>query len=325
MAKSKAPIHNNFFLEQFRNLKTARSFFEEYLPEEVKQSIDWSAMRLAPSDFVQKALHGRHSDRLYETRFQGRKGYFYLHLEHQRRPHPEMPYRLLVYMVNIWEQHRKQHPKDPTPFIFPMVLYQGKAKWKVSLNFHEFLNVPAALKPYVPNFNYHLMDLSKLSDEEIKGQLLLRVALLIMKHIDAPNLEEYLIQTILPLLNEFSQKETGLEYLETVLYYLFQGNPHLDKEAVIPQIQEHLNSEKAQEVVMTIAEQLRQEGLQQGIQQEAFQMVAKLLEKKFGKLAESYQSSLSRLSVPELETLAERTLSASSLEELFTDPSQKPS
>ena len=32
MAKTKAPIHNNFFLRQFSNLQTARSFFEEYLP-----------------------------------------------------------------------------------------------------------------------------------------------------------------------------------------------------------------------------------------------------------------------------------------------------
>ncbi len=165
------------------------------------------------------------------------------------------------------------------------------------------------------------MDLSQLSDEEIKGQLLLRVALLLMKHIDAPDLREYLIATILPLLNEFSQKETGLESLETVLYYLFQGNPHLEKASVIPQIQEQLVLEKAQEVVMTIAEQLRQEGLQQGVQQgvqqEARQLVVKLLEKKFSPLTESHQRRLAGLSVSELESLAERIISASSFEEVF--------
>ena len=321
MAKTKAPIHNNFFLQQFSNLQTARSFFEEYLPVNVKESMDWSIMHLAPRDFVQKALRNRRSDLLYETRFSGFKGYFYLHLEHQRRPHPDMPFRLLVYMVNIWEQHKKQYPKEPIPLIFPMVLYQGATSWKVSLSFHEFLEVPHALKPYVPNFTYSLMDLSKLSDEEIKGQLLLRVALLLMKHIDAPDLKEYLIETILPLLNEFTQKETGLETLETVLYYLFQGNPHLEKASVIPQIQEQFVSEKAQEVIMTIAEQLRQEGLQQGVQQgvqqEALQLVVKLLEKKFSPLTGSHQRILEGLPVSELESLAERILDASGLEEVF--------
>ena len=130
--------------------------------------MDWSIMHMAPGDFVQKALRNRRSDLLYETRFSGFKGYFYLHLEHQRRPHPDMPFRLLGYMVNIWEQHKKQYPKEPIPLIFPMVLYQGATSWKVSLSFHEFLEVPHALKPYVPNFTYSLMDLSKLSDEEIR-------------------------------------------------------------------------------------------------------------------------------------------------------------
>ena len=54
MAKTKALIHNNFFLWQFSNLQTARSFFEEYLPANVKESIDWSIMHLAPAILYKK-------------------------------------------------------------------------------------------------------------------------------------------------------------------------------------------------------------------------------------------------------------------------------
>ena len=108
-----------------------------------------------------------------------------------------------------------------------------------------------------------------------------------------------------------------MKSLETVLYYLFQGNPHLEKASVIPQIQEQLVSEKAQEVVMTIAEQLRQEDLQQGVQQEALQLVVKLLEKNFDPLTKSHQRILAGLPVSELESLAERIIGASSLEEIF--------
>ena len=219
-------------------------------------------------------------------------------------------------MVNIWEQHKKQYPQEPLPLIFPMVLYQGKTQWKVSLSFHEFLEVPHALKPYVPNFTYSLMELCRLSDEEIKGQLLLRVALLLMKHIDAPDLREYLIVTILPLLNEFSQKETGLESLESVLYY-FPREPSFRESQCDPSNPRTTSFRKTQEVVMTIAEQLRQEGLQQGVQQEALQLVVKLLEKKFGSLTESRQRRLAGLPVSELESLAEGLIGDSSLEDVI--------
>ena len=68
---------------------------------------------------------------------------------------------------------------------------------------------------------------------------------------------------------------------------------------------------------MTIAEQLRQEGLQQGVQQEALQLVVKLLEKKFGSLTEWRQRRLAGLPVSELESLAEGLIGDSSLEDVF--------
>ena len=92
---------------------------------------------------------------------------------------------------------------------------------------------------------------------------------------------------------------------------------------------------------MTIAEQLeqkglqkgRQEGLQKGLlkgrqeghqeghqegrQEEAYHLLKKLLQKKFGEAAEPYQAILVTLSVDELETLGERLITQSTLEDIF--------
>jgi len=94
--------HDTYVRGEFGKVELARSYFQTYLPPEIAKLVDWSSLALAPSDFVDKALKNRKGDILYQVTILGRKGYFYLHLEHQRTPDAQMPYRLLVYMVRIW-------------------------------------------------------------------------------------------------------------------------------------------------------------------------------------------------------------------------------
>ena len=64
---------------------------------------------------------------------------------------------------------------------------------------------------------------------------------------------------------------------------------------------------------MTLAEQLRQEGRQEG----QVKLLVKQLELKFGELPEEALSKIATASPEELERLGERVLTASSLEEVL--------
>jgi len=242
-----------------------------------------------------------------------RKSFFYLHLEHQRKSDPMMAYRMLIYQANIWQQFEKQYPKEKIPIIFPMVLYQGKSSWTAPLSFHEFLAVPDFLRPFVPEFNYSLMDLSHLSDEQIKGELSVKVALLLMKHINSPKLEELLSKTIFPLLIELETKNTGLEYLETFLYYLSSSNEHLNKDQVIRKIQGLPTSTQIDRKIMTLVEQWKEEA----VEQERESMAWMLLQTKFPKTASNYRSKLKSLSSDELQKFSLQIINASTINELF--------
>ena len=136
---------------------------------------------------------------------------------------------------------------------------------------------------------------------------------MIMKHIDSPELSHLLATVIWPLFEKLFEEDSGLRYLEDVLYYLFKASSHLKEEEVLQQVQNLLSFEDAQEVIMTIAEQLEQKGLQKG----ESNLLKKLLQKKFGEAAESYQAILATLSVDELETLGERLITQSTLEDIF--------
>ncbi|GMO25871.1 MAG: hypothetical protein Ta2F_01290 [Termitinemataceae bacterium] len=91
-------------------------------------------------------------------------------LEHQSSINFRMPYKLLFYMVSIWEQHEKEAQKnglDPTkkdfkyPPILPLVFYDGTEKWTAPTNFLEKVELSDTFSQYTPKFEYELIDLNK--------------------------------------------------------------------------------------------------------------------------------------------------------------------
>lgn len=71
-----------------------------------------------------------------------------------------------------------------------------------------------------------ICDISGYSDDEIKGMVMLRVAMLLMKYIFRDDLAERLPE-ILGLLRELAGKRSELEFLETIMIYLSRGTDRL--------------------------------------------------------------------------------------------------
>ena len=242
-----------------------------------------------------------------------------------------MAFRIIIYMVNIWEQHRRQYPTEKAiPLIIPMVLYQGKFNWTAPLSLHDVLNVPDYLKPYVPQFSYILTDLSNVTDEEIKGEGFVQLALQIMKYVDSPDVM-HLLENLLPLLMELFKSKTGLEYIESMLYYLSETSENLEKDKVIRFFNELPLDKSKKEIIMTLAEQWKQEGKQEGIQEgiqkgiqkgraeEKLNLVKKQLKIKFGSKANDYNRLLTECSLGQLDQIAENLVKFSTLNEVLKD------
>lgn len=118
------------------------------------------------------------------------------------------------------------------------------------------------LADYIPDFKYELYDLTGIPDEQIKGAIMMRVMLLLFKYSRHPDLMEKL-PGILALMQNLLKQETGLQYLEVVLRYLFsivKDATSKDLRAVV----EKALSAKEGEYVMTLAEKLHSEGKIEG-------------------------------------------------------------
>lgn len=122
-----------------------------------------------PGTFVDEHLKYRHADVLFRTRIDGRAGYLYMLIEHQRSPDPLMAFRMAAYQLQIWNRHLAETMSaDPNPrtlpLVVPVVIYVGNSRWTVPTDLADLLDIDADLGEAVgelrPHVRYLLDDLT---------------------------------------------------------------------------------------------------------------------------------------------------------------------
>jgi len=321
--------HDRFFKEIWSREAIGQDFLRHYLPQEIVDLLDLDSLELTKDSFVDRRLRQHYSDLLYRLKFKdGRPGFVYTLLEHKRAPKRFTALQLLRYMVQIWEKALAQGVgTEGLPPIMPVVLYQGDTPWPYGETFQQLFHLPAPLAPYTPDFRYALCDLTGLADTDIRGAVLLRVTLWIMKHIADAQLAERLPE-IIRLLRELSEKRTLLDYLETLLRYLATATDKLSERdigqalnEVLPMLEEKFMATLAEKWL----EQGRQEGLAkghtkghtEGIQAGERRILLRQLELRFGSLPEEYRERIATADSDTLLVWSERVLLAHQLEEIF--------
>jgi predicted transposase/invertase (TIGR01784 family) len=169
-------------------------------------------------------------------------------------------------MANLWKNSAKQ--KKPRIPVIPIVLYHGTDKWNPGILSSRFQNLPDAVRPFVPDFEYIFVNLSAYSNEFIKKHLFtlasLRIAMLIMKNIFD---QKHLVQNLgnfFELGRSIFQEKQGLNFLESVINYLYKAT-EIEIDTVVESIA--AITIKGGEFAMSTADRLRQEGIKQGRQE----------------------------------------------------------
>lgn len=174
--------HDSFIKKALENPRVAREFFEVHLPPQIKEIVDFEHLSMEKESFVDGALKKNITDILFTTNFQGKPGYLWLLLEHQSSNNHFMSFRLLKYMINIWQRHLEQHPKTKVlPLIYPMIFYNGRAKYTSPLSFYELFADPILAKFCLEQFQ--LINVHEIPDEEIKQHVWSGIFEYFMKHV----------------------------------------------------------------------------------------------------------------------------------------------
>ncbi|MBI4705413.1 MAG: hypothetical protein HY744_30280 [Deltaproteobacteria bacterium] len=131
----------------------------------------------------------------------------------------------------------------------------------------------AAAGPYLPSLPLLIDDVASFPDEALRARAasaLVKLVLLAFKHgREAADLEQRLARWA-DLVAEVAAAPHGLDAVVVVLRYLSEVNEHLTREGALSALQLGLGAQ-ADEVVMTLGQQLieqgRREGLERGIEQ----------------------------------------------------------
>jgi predicted transposase/invertase (TIGR01784 family) len=252
--------HDKFFKEVFSHKDGARDFFTHYLPEEILKLLDLKEIEIVKESFIEKDLKEYFSDLLYKVSLAKSPAYLYMLFEHKSYPDRLTALQVLEYMVKIWRLHLKQNPgKGLLPLIIPLVVYHGAEPWRSGTRLMDLLSGPTeALARYIPDFQFLLYDLTKYKDEDIKGMIVSRVGLLVMKHIFRDDLPD-LLKRVMELLAELSDTKRALDYVETIIRYVINASDTVSLKDLKTIIEQSYFQKKEGEL-MTIAEQLRREG-----------------------------------------------------------------
>ncbi|MFD4432562.1 Rpn family recombination-promoting nuclease/putative transposase [Nocardia sp. NPDC058497] len=264
--------HDALFRQIFKRRPDAASEIRAALDTPLLTFLDLTHLDLQPGSYITDDLRGCASDLLFATRLtSGHPAFVYVLLEHQSRPDPIMPLRLLTYMTGIWRQYRDEHPNTRRiPAIVPIVVHSGhrRSRWNTPEAMADLYDLDQAafgvMAGHLPQFQMILDDIAPLDLPAIRARDLTADARIVfMMHKITPG-EDTSVSDILNLIEDLQAVDDGPyardTYNAVFNYILITANITVTAlQPVIDQL-----GPRAKEALMTTAERLRAEGRAQG-------------------------------------------------------------
>ncbi|BBG60147.1 Putative transposase, YhgA-like [Providencia rustigianii] len=252
--------HDSTFKGFMSKVDNARDFFEVHLPNRIKHLCNFDTLKLASASFVDKTLRSRFSDMLYSVQTLKGKGYFYFLVEHQSSPDKLMGWRLMHYAFCAMNQHLQQGHQS-LPLVVPILFYHGnQSPYPYSQSWTDCFQWSDLAHDLYCN-PLPLVDVTVACDDELMNHRKVAAMELVFKHAslrgDVFGLSERLAQVL-------NNNQNHQDDVILIINYLFSvmdtpAYTHIVKTLVD-------QTEKHQETVMNIAQRLRNEGMEKGME-----------------------------------------------------------
>ena len=257
--KSTTTPHDVTFQQFLRQPEIARDFLELHLPVELYAICDLSTLKLECSAFVEDNLRQYFSDVLYSMKTTtGGDGYVHVLIEHQSTPDKHMAFRLIRYAVAAMQRHLDAGHKK-LPLVIPVLFYAGKrTPYPYSTNWLQEFDDPAQAHKLYSN-EFPLVDITLIPDDEIMHHRRMAALTLLQKHIRRRDLAELTGRLSTILLTGFLCSSQ----IASLIQYIIQAGDTVNAEAFIRELAWRVP--QYEEELMTIAQQLEQNGIDKGI------------------------------------------------------------
>ena len=155
----------------------------QILDLELANRLDFSQLQQEKTSFVLDSLRRQESDLIFRAPFKEvtneteREILIYILIEHQSTPILSMGFRLLLYMVLIWEDQRRRWEHDgiiESEWLFrpilPILFYTGDRNWTTPLSITASMDLPRALEPFIPHHKTLFLNLKATAPEKLTAE-----------------------------------------------------------------------------------------------------------------------------------------------------------
>ena len=169
-------IHDKGYKRILAQKKNFLSFLQTFVQAEWVSEITEESLTLIDKEFIPKDFKEREADIIYSVKLNGKEVIFYCLLELQSSVDYTMPFRLLIYMTELWrrlfadaDKNVREQENYKLPAIVPIILYNGRDEWTAVRSFKEYQDGHERFKDNVVNFEYIFLNVNKYKDETLQA------------------------------------------------------------------------------------------------------------------------------------------------------------
>ncbi len=315
----------------FQDKENVRGLIE-ILANELSERIDFNQLKQINRSFIPNTLREQESDIVYSVPIKHESKtdeiLIYILIEHQSTVDITMGFRVLFYMTQIWDWQRRDYESDNTPKskwrfrpILPIVYYTGSRQWKTPLTLDTIMDVPQGFDPFIPKFDIISLNIKDTEDEVLTktghplGWLL---TVLKKEETSTETLGNILVEAlsnIKSLSDEYShQKQRAVIYF---LLLILHRRPAEDHENLISLINKSTPNMEVQTMAKSMADVLKEQGIEQGEIQAKQQAALKLINIKFDDVPNDVSNKITSITdILRLDLLFEKAATAQTLDEI---------
>ena len=248
--------HDKGYKLLLSNKKNFLSLLKSFIHEDWVNTIKETDLIRVEKSYISQDFSKREADIVYQMCTESNDIIFYCLLELQSDVDYQMPFRLLIYMTEIWRDNFKN--TDPTererkgyrlPAVIPIVLYNGPNTWTAPIQFKEMIAQWEQFGSHLVNFNYLLVDINHYDEQELYAMSTLLSSVFVIDRTAKHTAD--LVERLHRLLRCLQQL-TPDEFRQFTIWLTHVILPTISS-PLQPEIQDILYSAKAEEVATMIS------------------------------------------------------------------------
>jgi predicted transposase/invertase (TIGR01784 family) len=155
----------------FKNKTIFRQLLETFVSLDWVKELDFDTCERLDKSFISDHYKETASDIIYKIRLKQKEIYIVILVEFKSKVERFTSLRILNYITNFWMDYVESTPKARMlPPVFPILLYNGDAKWTAPVTITELVDGHEYLGRYAVNFEYF-----KIAENAYPKRVLLKI------------------------------------------------------------------------------------------------------------------------------------------------------